>query len=253
MKRLGLAASLALGLTSVAYATPATETSPTGGAVPTGVTKVGGIVTDLKGTNGTRIVAQLSAASLYVGFAGVNPQPFGTQTGFDAAVLAALGGGISSASFRITLDDGDNAPGNFDANQNSLLINGLNFGNWTTVPTTRTNADGTVQLAAGTGFANNQLWTGWFTSTDNVLLASLFGTLNATNALTFSVLDADPFDNFYDFTQGVDGGLINVGTGPIVAPGIPEPATWAMMILGFGLIGGAMRSARRQTVRVTYA
>jgi PEP-CTERM motif len=35
--------------------------------------------------------------------------------------------------------------------------------------------------------------------------------------------------------------------------GIPEPATWAFMILGFGLVGGAMRSARRQTVRVTYA
>lgn len=32
---------------------------------------------------------------------------------------------------------------------------------------------------------------------------------------------------------------------------VPEPATWMMMILGFGLIGGAMR--RRQTVRVTYA
>ena len=35
--------------------------------------------------------------------------------------------------------------------------------------------------------------------------------------------------------------------------GVPEPATWAMLILGFGVIGGAMRSARRQTVRITYA
>jgi hypothetical protein len=34
---------------------------------------------------------------------------------------------------------------------------------------------------------------------------------------------------------------------------VPEPATWAMMILGFGLIGGAMRQAKRQTVRVRYA
>lgn len=246
-------AFLALGLAGVAHATPATETSPTGGAVPAGVTRVGGIVTDLKGANGTRVVAQLSAASLFAGFASSNPQPFGTQTGFDAAVLAALGGGISSASFRITLDDGDNAPGNFDANQNSLLINGLNFGNWTTVVTTRTNADGTVELATGTGFANAQLWTGWFTSTDNALLASLFGTLTTTNALAFSILDTDPFDNFFDFKQGVDGGLINVGTGPTVTPGIPEPSTWAMLILGFGLIGGALRSARHQAARVTYA
>jgi hypothetical protein len=34
--------------------------------------------------------------------------------------------------------------------------------------------------------------------------------------------------------------------------GVPEPATWAMMLLGFGIVGGAMR-ARRQRVRVRFA
>ncbi len=35
---------------------------------------------------------------------------------------------------------------------------------------------------------------------------------------------------------------------------VPEPATWAMMIMGFGLIGGALRSAKgRQTTRVRFA
>lgn len=35
---------------------------------------------------------------------------------------------------------------------------------------------------------------------------------------------------------------------------VPEPATWAMMLLGFGFVGGAMRSAkRRQTRKVSYA
>ena len=34
--------------------------------------------------------------------------------------------------------------------------------------------------------------------------------------------------------------------------GIPEPASWGMMIVGFGFIGGAVRR-RRQSVRVTYA
>lgn len=33
--------------------------------------------------------------------------------------------------------------------------------------------------------------------------------------------------------------------------GVPEPATWAMMIIGFGAIGASMR--RRQKVAVTYA
>ncbi|HVF94862.1 MAG TPA: SGNH/GDSL hydrolase family protein [Sphingomonas sp.] len=34
---------------------------------------------------------------------------------------------------------------------------------------------------------------------------------------------------------------------------VPEPATWAMMIVGFGLVGGAMRRTRRARVRVAFA
>ena len=34
---------------------------------------------------------------------------------------------------------------------------------------------------------------------------------------------------------------------------VPEPATWAMMILGFGLIGGAMRNRKSATTRLAYA
>ena len=36
--------------------------------------------------------------------------------------------------------------------------------------------------------------------------------------------------------------------------GVPEPSTWAMMLLGFGAVGGAMRSRkRRQSPSVSYA
>jgi hypothetical protein len=38
----------------------------------------------------------------------------------------------------------------------------------------------------------------------------------------------------------------------LTAGGVPEPTTWAMMISGFGLVGGAMRR-RRTSVKVTYA
>lgn len=31
--------------------------------------------------------------------------------------------------------------------------------------------------------------------------------------------------------------------------GVPEPATWAMMMLGFGAVGGALRRSRKATVR----
>ena len=54
----------------------------------------------------------------------------------------------------------------------------------------------------------------------------------------FSSTDTFAID---DFTLG----LIDVG------PGIPEPASWAMMIMGFGLAGAAQRlSGRRRQAAV---
>ncbi len=37
-----------------------------------------------------------------------------------------------------------------------------------------------------------------------------------------------------------------------VAGAVPEPATWLMMIFGFGLVGGAMRYRQRQPAKVTF-
>ena len=34
---------------------------------------------------------------------------------------------------------------------------------------------------------------------------------------------------------------------------VPEPATWAMMLVGFGLVGAVMRRKQRQTVNYTFA
>lgn len=31
----------------------------------------------------------------------------------------------------------------------------------------------------------------------------------------------------------------------IAAPGVPEPAAWALLILGFGAVGAGMRTRRR--------
>ena len=46
---------------------------------------------------------------------------------------------------------------------------------------------------------------------------------------------------------GVDNG-VRVSTGALTTGAVPEPATWAMMLLGFGGIGFAMRSQRRTPV-----
>lgn len=78
-------------------------------------------------------------------------------------------------------------------------------------------------------------------------------TINAaTNYLGFDAsrvsFDAD---NIYVNLQGLTAnGTITLDING-AAGGIPEPAAWAMMLAGFGLVGAAMR--RRETMQVTYA
>ncbi len=74
-----------------------------------------------------------------------------------------------------------------------------------------------------------------------------------TGAGSFSLTFANAqsqiaFDNFYVRYQSIAGtNLGTSGTGiGMVPPAVPEPATWALMIGGFGAIGGTMRYRRRE-------
>ena len=78
-------------------------------------------------------------------------------------------------------------------------------------------------------------YTGWIEMTYTVTTA---GTYN----LTFGVVNWA--DSAYQTGLAYDGAVI--GDTPIPNPGVPEPATWAMLIAGFGLVGATMR--RRRTV-----
>ena len=87
------------------------------------------------------------------------------------------------------------------------------------------------------------------------------GSLNATPGIFNLVLNYTVLDGTGRFL-GATGGFHGIGTvdarvppsrvtfdfdGLINAPAVPEPATWAVMMLGFGLIGGAMRRRRNPT------
>jgi hypothetical protein len=57
----------------------------------------------------------------------------------------------------------------------------------------------------------------------------------------------------FNWVQVLSSGkeYLSVGSITYTVAAVPEPASWAMMIAGFGLIGGALR--RRPEVRVGYA
>ena len=65
-----------------------------------------------------------------------------------------------------------------------------------------------------------------------------------------SFLDGGPNALAENSNVGIDGRYIfNVRNGMVAPPpGVPEPTTWALLILGFGIVGSAMRQARRTTV-----
>ncbi len=255
LKSVGFAAaSLSFGLlvSSPAQATTFTRTSLTSeGLLPTTVTEVGGIVVDLIGLNGNRVITQTAASSLFEGSpsAANNPLTIGTQTGFNSSVIAALGGGISQAAVRVSLYDGDSAAGNFDFNDNTFRLNGINFGNFSSVQAQNTNSTGTTAVSfSGGGFRNDTLDTGFFFSNNATTLSQLFTSLNTGN-IVFSLNDVDPGDQFYDFTQGLSSSVINIGTGPIITPpstAVPEPFT----IVGT-LIGGATAFRMRKRLKAT--
>ncbi len=76
-----------------------------------------------------------------------------------------------------------------------------------------------------------------------------FGLINTGNAFVFGefVPDLDPADRaafVSDFSITTPGACGLAAAATCVAPGVPEPASWALLIAGFGLTGAAMRRQR---------
>lgn len=102
---------------------------------------------------------------------------------------------------------------------------------------------------------------------------NIISTSNITSSLNYSVQNGDISDGFfrynlYDYRSGTQieyaqGSLVadNVTIIPFSSPSggdessgaVPEPATWAMMIVGLGAVGATMRGNARRKVRVGLA
>jgi hypothetical protein len=102
---------------------------------------------------------------------------------------------------------------------------------------------GVVKSVAVAGDVNNR-----------TVSAYVLGLFTPSGSLTG--YDAGLASTTLSFTQtGVNGatsGSFTLASPPAPIPAVPEPAIWAMMIVGFGLIGGAMRY-RRRSATVTFA
>lgn len=67
-----------------------------------------------------------------------------------------------------------------------------------------------------------------------------FGVIDQANPFTGVRFTSTASADFFGFDQMTIGDV-----GQVTPPGIPEPSTWAMMLLGFGGLGAALRRQRR--------
>ena len=77
------------------------------------------------------------------------------------------------------------------------------------------------------------------------------GTPGDSNALAFSNANNDAMSNLY---RPLGGGALTTGTNGLVTrfantPAVPEPSTWAMMLLGFFAVGMVARQRKAPAIR----
>jgi hypothetical protein len=146
-----------------------------------------------------------------------------------------------------------NAPYLFAQTQVSETVTGL--GGTLTNSYTETSNGGTLPLG---NFQLNTLPGGNVSSTvSSALNSGLFAGFETAGAGTLSYTSAFGPNFTSSITPGAPGELVS-GTGSLVsgsfsvtydytaaAGGVPEPATWALMILGFGGAGAMLRGRRR--------
>jgi hypothetical protein len=89
-------------------------------------------------------------------------------------------------------------------------------------------------------FGSSQL----FTATDSA-------PFSFTNFSTTAVATGSTTALSFSFRQDPDYFNLDNISVTRVAPGVPEPGTWAMMLIGFGAVGSAMR--RRRPLMITQA
>ncbi len=67
--------------------------------------------------------------------------------------------------------------------------------------------------------------------------------------------DGNPVNRLYTYTlaQTCSDGDPDCSFSRTVTAAVPEPATWLMMIFGFGLVGGAMRYRQRQSAKISFS
>ncbi len=161
-------------------------------------------------------------------------------TGLGAHTSVSLGGVLG------LLDSWDSIDGSPAPDYLQVLINGI-----VVATMTANSASGTTTDPAGGNIIafheqvdTNQFYSDTLVDFTNSPWAN-FAHSGSTLTVGFRAAGAG-WQGGTDESWGLDNFSVTLNN---ATGAVPEPATWAMMLMGFGAVGGALRSRRRATVR----
>lgn len=176
-----------------------------------------------------------------------NPSFLSASGGGQTLVLNAVTGSNGFALFNLSASDFAGYTSiayNFEPDTGPVIVNftgDLNFALNFVSPS------GTDPFSA----VNQSILWNFTDATNLVFNTEFFGSVLATNA---EVTNRNSINGSLVAASFKQAGEVHLGTFrpfDLPPPAVPEPTSWALMILGFGLAGGALR--RRQSVRIRFA
>jgi hypothetical protein len=216
MRTILLAGVAALGLSTAATAAVQTSFTPGGASPSTGFT----VIDTFDTLAGVTVIGNASRVIVQTGSNAQGAQP-GNSSPTGTRYLSVLGGGVAEISFAPNIVGFQFDWGSIDS-YNRLTI---------------FSSAGTQVIVPGTASFPNA-------ANGNQFLPGTNGLFNVmgTQGETFSKIRLESIN-----TNSFEIDNLAVKAGGVV----PEPATWAMLIAGFGLVGASMRRQRQTLARVS--
>ena len=224
LRKIITAAVLSAAITTATPAMAAITINPDGSANISSGTNVGDSLTvNFDGSEGGSVIAGLTS-SLTLSFAGISGNSY---------VFNYL---LTNTSSSPTTSSAVTAFG-FNIDPDALLASSTVTGAFDVVSSGQVSQGYNLEMCFKNGSNNN------CSGSPGNQGVNMGTSGSGTISLGFSSLpDSITLSGYLTRYQGVDGSGSAVGT-PVAA--VPEPATWGLMLLGFGAIGFSMRRKRR--------
>lgn len=168
-----------------------------------------------------------------------------------AAVIASSAVPVAAAPILVNSNaDGfvaaGNAAGNFVLSGGDNQTSEAGFTSYADIATFTQTIFGTFGYSTNDGAVYDPA--GYVVNGSRVQLTNNAGLNSQNGSFSFLVNAGDEYGFYVNTTDNIVGrGNIAVMSNAFTAA-VPEPATWAMMLLGFGMIGAAVRYRRRGNV-----